>query len=231
MDNKAVLQMYVPLVTFIASIVGKHSEVVLHDLSEQETSIIAIENGQISGRTIGDAPTNLVLQVLQDKTYLKKEFIANYKAYGKNGKVFRSWSYFIKNQVNELIGVLCINSDVEHFEKAKEWIDSFLHVEEKEQGQELDQAVRRELEHLPEHLHGQVEDVLASMIHQTMMHIPTPPERMTVQEKMDIVKQLYHQGVFQLKGGVHAISKQLKSSEPTIYRYLQKIKEEDKDSF
>ncbi|MGG0795654.1 PAS domain-containing protein [Brevibacillus laterosporus] len=229
MQNTAVLQMYVPLVSFIASILGKHSEVVLHDLSQQETSIIAIENGHISGRKVGDAPTNLVLQVLQDKTYLKKEFIANYKAYGKNGKVFRSWSYFIKNQANELIGVLCVNSDVEHFEKAKEWIDSFLHIGE--QPQEVEHTGRRDVEHLPEHLHGQAEDVLASMIHHTMMDLPTPPERMTVQEKMEIVKKLYHQGAFQLKGGVHAISKQLKSSEPTIYRYLQKIKEEEKDLF
>jgi len=223
MTNQEMIKQYIPFMKFIASIVGKQSEVVLHDLSGEENSIIAIENGQLSGRKVGDAPTNLILRVRQDKTYLKQPFIGNYKAYGKNGKIFRSWSYFIKNAEEELIGVMCVNTDIEHFVKVKEMMESFLSFDEPLTAREL--TAPDEPSHVAEQLHGQAEDVLASMIEQAMLAIKIPEDRMSAQEKMDVVKHLYHEGIFQMKGGVHAVAKQLNTSEPTIYRYLQKIKE------
>ncbi|MEA4960594.1 MAG: helix-turn-helix domain-containing protein [Lutispora sp.] len=39
---------------------------------------------------------------------------------------------------------------------------------------------------------------------------------------MEIVKQLESQGVFLLKGPVQEVAKHLKTSETTIYRYLNK---------
>ncbi|MCR8644868.1 PAS domain-containing protein [Paenibacillus sp. N1-5-1-14] len=224
MNDKELIERYIPMMKFIASIVGKHSEVVLHDLSGEDNSIIAIENGQLSGRKVGDAPTNLILQVRQDQTYLKQPFIGNYKAYGKNGKLFRSWSYFIKNPNNDLIGVLCVNSDVEHFVKIREMMDGFLNFDETTA--EADPSTSKEASYISEQLHGQADDVLASIIEQTMQSVKVPGDRMSLQEKLDLVKHLYHQGAFQLKGGVHLVAKHLKTSEPTIYRYIQKIKEE-----
>src|SRR6478736_7723680 len=102
MKNETLLQQYYPFVTFLSKVMGRNCEVVLHDLSRPESSVIAIENGHITGRKIGDAPTNLMLKVLQEKTYLTRDFIANYKAVNKDGKVFRSSSFFIKNDKKEL---------------------------------------------------------------------------------------------------------------------------------
>ncbi|GGE79029.1 helix-turn-helix transcriptional regulator [Priestia taiwanensis] len=222
MSREWLLKQYSPLVKFISSVVGKHCEVVLHDLSRPESSVIAIENGYITGRKIGDAPTNLVLKVLQDKTYVEKDYIVNYKAISKEGNVFRSSSFFIKNEQNALVGMLCVNADVAHYAKVKELMEEFMGFKE----EVMPQDIVHEETHAFEQLHGNVEDVLSAIIMQTIESFDVPPERMSVSEKMSVVRDLYDQGTFLLKGGVCEVAKMLKASEPTIYRYLHKIKEE-----
>jgi predicted transcriptional regulator YheO len=223
-SRETLLKQYFPVVKFISSVVGKHCEVVLHDLSRPESSVIAIENGYITGRKIGDAPTNLVLKVLQDKTYLEKDFISNYKAVSKDGKVFRSSSFFIKNENLELVGMLCVNADVAHYAKVKEMMEEFMGFSGEVEVQP--QQIVREETHAFEQLHGNVEDVLSAIIMQAMEDFDISPERMSANEKMSIVRDLHDQGAFLLKGGVYEVAKMLKTSEPTIYRYLHKIKEE-----
>ncbi|PEP52841.1 helix-turn-helix transcriptional regulator [Bacillus pseudomycoides] len=225
MKNETLLQQYYPFVTFLSKVMGRNCEVVLHDLSRPESSVIAIENGHITGHKIGDAPTNLVLKVLQEKTYLTRDFIANYKAVNKDGKVFRSSSFFIKNDKKELVGILCVNADVAHYAKVKEMMDQFLSFSDEMVNLEAKQAEEETLAF--EQLHGKVEDVLSTIIIQTMETFDVPPERLSAKEKMNVVRDLHDQGTFLLKDRVCEVAKMLKTSEPTIYRYLQKIKDEN----
>ena len=50
MSNRAQLERYIPMVTFISEICGKNYEVILHDVSDPENSVISIFNGHLSGR-------------------------------------------------------------------------------------------------------------------------------------------------------------------------------------
>ena len=47
------LESYKVLVDFLADYLGENTEVVLHDLSDCQSSIVAIRNGDISGRELG----------------------------------------------------------------------------------------------------------------------------------------------------------------------------------
>ena len=47
--------------------------------------------------------------------------------------------------------------------------------------------------------------------------------RLNADEKMVIMRALQKQGVFNVKGAIPLVAKELASSEPTIYRYLKKI--------
>ena len=49
---------------------GEHCEIVIHDLTGNaiEHSIVHIENGDISGRSVGDGPSQLVLDAFAKKT-------------------------------------------------------------------------------------------------------------------------------------------------------------------
>ena len=90
------LYSYKTTVKFLGSVLGPDYEVVLQDLSNINHSVIAIENGHISGRTIGSPLTSAVFQMLSSKVYEEDDFIANYKGVAENGHILRSSSMFIK---------------------------------------------------------------------------------------------------------------------------------------
>ena len=52
----------------IAAQFGSNCEVVVHELSEQSAyhSIVAIENGHVTGRKVGDGPSHVVLEALRE---------------------------------------------------------------------------------------------------------------------------------------------------------------------
>ena len=51
----------IPIVKTIAQTFGRNCEIVLYDLSGLQHSIIAIENGHVAGRKIGDPITDFSL--------------------------------------------------------------------------------------------------------------------------------------------------------------------------
>ena len=61
------LYSYKTTVKFLGSVLGPDYEVVLQDLSNINHSVIAIENGHISGRTLA-----ALLQVLYSRCFLQK---------------------------------------------------------------------------------------------------------------------------------------------------------------
>ena len=50
-----VVASYLPLVDFLAEVLGPTAEVVLHDLRRKGHSMVAIRNGELTGRRAGDA--------------------------------------------------------------------------------------------------------------------------------------------------------------------------------
>ena len=54
-ERAAVINALRPIVPMLAAMAGPHLEVVLHDVSNPENSVIAIANGHISGRSVGSS--------------------------------------------------------------------------------------------------------------------------------------------------------------------------------
>ena len=51
-----------------------------------------------------------------------------------------------------------------------------------------------------------------------------PVDRMQRDERIEVVRTLEENGFFLLKGGISAAAQRLGVSEPTIYRYLVKVR-------
>ncbi|MCG0276528.1 MAG: PAS domain-containing protein [Thermosediminibacteraceae bacterium] len=212
-----ILKNFIPLVDFIAGITGPFCEVVLHDVTNVESSIVAIKNNHISGRQVGGPLTDLGLKLLKEKAYLEKDYLLNYPGRTKDGKVLRSSTFFIKDENGDIVGMLCVNIDLSGAYATKRFVEDFImgiNEDSKEQS-ENNKA-------LPENLTLSLEDLMHSIIEQTVAEVNVPPERMSPEEKMWIVHKLSEKGVFLLKGAVAEVAKCLKTSENTIYRYLNK---------
>ena len=90
MSNQEILNFYIPIINFIADICGPEYEVVLHDITKPEASVIAIRNGYITGREVGSPLTDLALKILKQKDYVNKDFITNYNGIGPKKEIFSS---------------------------------------------------------------------------------------------------------------------------------------------
>lgn len=224
MGNKEKLKQYIPLVHFIADIIGESCEVVLHDVTNPDESIIEVVNGHLSGRKVGGHLTDLALKILQEKKYMEKHFISNYKGNSKNNQTFRSSSYFIKDEHNNIIGMLCVNIDISNMVKARDLLDSMIMMGNTNMSDDAEKSHSNLELDISENLEENLDSLLSSLITGVLLEYEVSPERMSPDEKMEVIKKLNDKGVFLLKGGVSEVAKHLKASEATIYRYLNKVK-------
>ena len=218
MTSEEKVRSYLPLVDFLAEITGPFSEVVLHDVRHKEHSLVAIRNGQLSGREVGAPMTDFASQILRRGEHNGRDFITNYlgKA-GSTGKFLKSSTYFIKEDDGTIIGMLGINTDLSPFWEVQQIMGQFLSVNETINGDESGNAETSVAEEprlsISEMVHGVMEEVLSSYSIDTA--------RMTTEEKKEIVEELNAKGVFLLKGTVAEVAQRLDVSEQTIYRYLK----------
>ena len=77
-----------------------------------------------------------------------------------------------------------------------------------------------------ENLYKTAEDTIHSMISKRLQTYPAEAKRLSVEERMKITQELDEDGLFLLKGGISALAAMLDVSEPTIYRYLSRIRKE-----
>ncbi|MQS76101.1 PAS domain-containing protein [Companilactobacillus halodurans] len=78
------IKSFVPMVDFLAEVLGRNSEVVLNDVRNLDHSIVAIRNNYISHRQIGDPASDLVLRMSKQGKKESKNFLTNYS--GKSSK-------------------------------------------------------------------------------------------------------------------------------------------------
>lgn len=213
------LTSYIKLVDFLADMLGEDSEVVLHDVSIPENSIIAIRNNYISERKIGGPVTDLVLKEIKDVEKQKKDYICNYKGYTYDGNVLKSSSFFIRDEKGKIIGVLCINTNCKKIIDTINYLKNLLVFNEN--------TSSKENERVSENLNLSVEELLNENIKKIVLDTGIIPKRMSQSEKMEVVKKINSEGLFLLKGSVSQTAMLLNISEPSVYRYLNLIKKEE----
>lgn len=219
MIAKKNLETYIPLVNFIADIIGPHCEVLLHDVIDVQNSVIAIRNGYISGRQLGCPLTDFGLELLENKAYLKQNAIVNYLSRTTGGEKLRSSTYFIKDEENRLIGMLCVNILISPDNQVvKDLTDKLVNV--LFANNVAASTAVQENEKVVESLHSSIENVVESAIGKIIDTYDIPVERMSIDEKTAIVQKLNANGIFKIKGAITKVASTLQTSESTIYRYL-----------
>ncbi len=214
---------YSALVSFLGEVLGPDYEIALYDLSGKSASIVAIAHGDISGRTIGAPPTTKALEMLAERKYERTEYVVNYSGLSEDGKTLRSSSFFIKDADGKPVGMLCVNFDDNRYSDIAAKVLRLCHP---------DEFVERTIAtiHLPsegtdesERFPNSMAAVTESVIGEAVATKGVAVERLTQEEKMEIIGVLRRKGVFLLKGAVSHVAAVLKSSEASIYRYLSKM--------
>ena len=216
--RKAVLQSYVPMVRYIADIIGPRCEVVLHDVKNPTNSIIAIRNGYISGRSLGGPITDLGLKLIEASPAMDEESLINYASKTNFGDNLVSSTYFIRDDEDELVGMLCVNI-------LKDGLPSSPAIDAgRKSGKLVVHLDKTKDEAVNELLSTSPDQVVQQAVNSLLKHRNVTVDRLTFDEKKDIIFRLQKNGVFKIKGAVTQVGTMLGIADSTVYRYLSNTK-------
>lgn len=210
MTDQEVLQLYVNFVPFLGEVLGDGVEIIVHDITDMEHSLIAICNG-ISGRQVGDPITDLARMLVNQGAYRTTDYLSNYV--GKSAETdFLSSTYYIKNE-DRLIGLLCINKDmaaVHQFNRAMKVLCEQFNL------------TPTNASEYKESFENPVADMVYKRVTEIIAEYGVEPARMSIAEKTSLLHRLKDEGVLSMKGAMANVAAQLGVSVPTAYRYLNK---------
>jgi predicted transcriptional regulator YheO len=189
---------WAPVVECVADLLGHHAEVVLHDVSHPEHSVILIRNGHVTGRSIGAPLTDLGFFMLRESER-KIETLGVYQSHTETGKVLRCNAANLRDDQGRIEAILCINIEV------------------------TGQAEEARAGKLPfnEHYQTNIDQVIRSMIGEAARN---GVAELSAQQKVEITRALENRGVFLARGAVEQVAKVLKIAPSTVYKYVQKAR-------
>ena len=205
------LQFYLRLAQGIARQFGPNCEVVVHDLQsgDPETSIVAIENGHVSGRRVGDGPSHVVLEALRgDRTQLQDHLA--YLTRTADGKILKSSSIYIRDDDGAAIGIFAINYDITLMLATQSALTAFTAAEVPEKD--------------PEPIAKNVADLLDELIQQSVARVGKPVALMTKEDKVQAIRFLNDTGAFLITKSGDKVCKFFGISKYTLYSYMDEAK-------
>lgn len=206
MSDPANLDFMKRLARGLAEQFGSDCEVVVHDLTREDhdNTIVAIENGHVSGRTLGDGPSRVALEAMRGG---KAEDRLNYFTKSRDGRMLRSSTIFIRDESGKATGILAINYDLSKLLVAEQAIHALM------RGVDDSQPA-------PASIATNVNDLLDQLIEQSVDMIGKPVPLMTKEDKMRAIQFLSDAGAFLITRSGDKISNFFGISKYTMYTYF-----------
>ena len=190
---------------------GDKCEVAVHDLKSDldKGTIIAIENGHVTGRKIGDSPSEAVLKALREKAGAEDHL--GYPTRTPDGRMLKSSTMYLRDEQGEPRALLAINYDITDFYHAAGTLRQFISSEAEEvpQGGEM--------------IFSDVGDLLDRLIENSCEYIGKPVSMMSKEDKVRAIHFLDKKGAFLIKKAGDKVSEFYDISKYTLYNYLDTV--------
>ena len=212
------LDFYKRLAHALALQFGSGCEVVVHDLESADPShsIVAIENGHVTGRKLGDGPSHVVLEALHAGDAKLDDRLA-YLTKTADGKILKSSTVFIRDEDGHAVGIFAVNYDITILRAMGDTIAEVVGT---------GPSAPRE----PEPIVRSVADLLDDLIEQSVQLVGTPVALMSKEEKVRAIRYLNDTGAFLITKSGPKVCKYFGISKYTLYSYLDEAKNGEKDA-
>jgi predicted transcriptional regulator YheO len=208
-NNQDILTHYIKVGEIVAEMFSPYLEVIVHDLTNPNQSIIAIFNSHITGRKIGDGTSDIGYKKLSNELPDK---IVNYSNKSPSGVELKSSSLTIRNDDNKIIGSMGFNFDLSHFVNIREFIDLFSKSVE-----------MKELPKKEEFFMWNIKTEIQQALNKYLMMNKLQSKILTREDKLKVISYMKNKGYVSKKGAKTIISELLAISRPTLYKYLKEI--------
>ena len=198
----------------IAAQFGSSCEVVVHDLSRHpDHSIVAIVNGHVSGRKVGDGASAVVLEQMERNDPQPKDHLC-YLTKTPDGKILKSSTVYIRNSKGKVSAILSINYDISRLLMVESAVRELVTTQEPAQTE-------------PEKIVN-VNDLLEDLIQQSVALVGKPVALMNKDDKVRAIRFLNQNGAFLVTKSGDKIAKYFGISKYTLYSYIDTKQQEEK---
>jgi predicted transcriptional regulator YheO len=208
--DRGILKALEPVVEGLAQYFGKHFEVVLHTTEDLLHSVIKIENGSVTGRTVGAPMTDYGIEILKRATTGNGSVFDSYLTTTSDGRTLRSFSAVIRNDLGKPIGLLCFNMDM-----SAPLIDYLETASSKE-------AQPRSLP--SETFPSSASDLVRASLNRALSRVEGQHSMSSTKRNRLVVAELYGMGVFDIKDATHLVAHEMGVSVYTVYNYVREAR-------
>lgn len=187
-------------------------EVVIHDLSDLEHSIIWIE-GDVTHRKVGGSMTDLGLNTIRAG---KMEGLYSYRTQLEDGTTLNSCSIFLRDdRDSQPWGAFCINFNITPLLGFQQFLESF--------------AAPQDDPELSETFSDSIENTIQGMIRECVAIVGKSVSEMGRSGRLEMVRMLERKGAFQVRKAVPIVAQHLDVSRYTVYNYLTEIRADNRN--
>ena len=193
------LDRYIPVTEFIAEMMGPDTEVILYSVTDR--SVYYVINPMDEEMVVGSGLRSLERRFLENRLYDHESFVVNYRALSKHRNKLKSATLFLRGDNRQLIAMLTVNANVDRLVELRDMLNEMVSG------------------HRPyDNQHGtsfynsfevSVEGIVSTTIRKELDKYKVPPDRLSQQEKIEIVRCLDQQGIFLVKGAIVEVAKSL----------------------
>ena len=206
------LEQYTKMVKFLAETLGNTFEAGLLDMTDPDLSPVAASNEYSEAQ---DKVRELVASVKDSQKVQAEQALTNHPVTFDFDKLLKVSVFFIHNAEGNVIGALWLSMRCDLFLKMGTFATNML------------QFSKEELSSIP------AEDPYAAItsrelslntVTEVIRQFSDAPARMTLDERQEVICDLYDMGVYNLRGAVARTAEIMQISEQSVYRYIAKIK-------
>lgn len=215
------LEFLIQLADGLAKQFGPDCEVVIHDLAKHdlEHSVVYIANGHITNRKIGDGPSKVVLETFHKDPDKVRDHLG-YLTHTSDGRILKSSTMYLRSTDKKSISyILSINYDITSLMTLERAVKNFIETDP------LTEKVKK-----PDPIVHNVNDLLDTLIQQSVDLIGKPAALMNKEEKVAAIQFLNDAGAFLITKSGDKVSKYFGISKFTLYSYIDVNKKSDETS-
>jgi predicted transcriptional regulator YheO len=196
------------IVPGVATMIGRHCEVVLHDFRRPDSSIVAIAGG-LTGRHVGGSMSQIGLEVLAAGDDAEDRY--DYVLRSPGGRVMRSTTIPLRDADGHVFGAFCINIDTTELRTLHGFVEDMIGT-----AQQSPNNVT---------FVDNVGDVIDEVIREEQTKLGYTVDRFDKAERLAILRALDGRGVFSVQRSVPQVAEYLGVSRVTVYAYLREVRD------
>ena len=199
---------------------GSNCEIVIHDLTKRkiEHSVVYVENGDITGRQVGDGPSRIVLETLK-RDPAKIHDKLSYLTKTESGQILKSSTMYVRGDDDKIEYIFALNYDITSLLTVENALHSLI-TTESEQEFESGNGISDGGLAQPQKITHNVNELLDSLIEQALALVGKPVAAMNKDDKVKVVQFLNNAGAFLITKSGDKVASLLGISKFTLYNYM-----------